>query len=142
MKRLFLLLLVVSFCTVSVYLNADDDFVITRVKTAVEGRYKALKSTGLIDPLGATETGVSVLSSLTTPINIYRIYITSIAATSTVGIWDEEYDSALADSNCVFEIFEATNGAGYYLDFGDDPIRIETALSVRAVDANVVIHYR
>jgi len=136
MKRLFLLLVVGLVATLSITAFADDDFVITRDKAGPGERHQPLKNTDIL--LADTV----VIASISEPVNIYRIFVTGTAATSAIGIYDAGSMPATAASTCVFEIYEATTGSGYYIDFGDDPIRLTTGFSVNLEDAYAVIHYR
>jgi len=136
MKRLLLLLVVGLIATLSTVAFADDDFVITRDKAAPGERHQPLKHTDIL--LAST----NVIASISEPVNIYRIFVTGTAGTSAIGIYDAGSMGGTAASTCVFEIYEATTGKGYYIDFGDDPIRLTTGFSVILTDAYAVIHYR
>ena len=134
MKRLLLLLVVGLIVSFSV--SADDDFVITREKAGPGERHQPYKNTDIL------LTDTVVIASISEPVNIYRIFVTGTAATSAIGIYDVGTMGGTAASTCVFEIYEATTGSGYYIDFGDDPIRLTTGFSVILEDAYAVIHYR
>ena len=136
MKRLFLLLVVGLIATLSVTAFGDDDFVITREKAGPGERHQPYKNTDIL--LADTV----VIASISEPVNIYRIFVTGTAATSAIGIYDVGSINETAVSKCVFEIYEATTGKGYYIDFGDDPIRLTTGFAVILEDAYAVIHYR
>ena len=136
MKRLSFLLVVGLIVAFSASAFADDDFVITREKAAPEGRDKQLKHTDIL------LVDTNVIASITQPVEIYRIFVTGTAATSAIGIYDAVSKQVAAADKCVFEIYEATNGKGYAIDFGDDPIRLTTGFVVLLDDAYAVIHYR
>lgn len=136
MKRLFLLLVVGLIATLSVTAFADDDFVITREKAGPGERHQPLKHTDIL------LTSTNVIASISEPVNIYRIFVTGTATTSAIGIYDSVGLPTASAAACVFEIYEATDGAGYYIDFGDDPIRLTTGFTVLLTDAYAVIHYR
>lgn len=136
MKRLLLLLVVGLIVAFSAPAFADDDFVITREKAGPGERHQPLKQTDILT------SSTNVIASITQPVNIHRIFVTGTAATSAIAILDAATYVNPDASTIVFEIYEATNGAGYYIDFGDDPIRLTTGFSVWLVDAYAVIHYR
>ncbi len=136
MKRLSFLLVVGLIVLSSAFAFADDDFVITSEKEGPGERYQTLKATDIL------LVDTNVIASITQPVDIYRIFVTGIAATSAIGIYDTGDYGGVIEANCVFEIYEATNGAGYYIDFGDDPIRLTTGFTVLLDDAYAVIHYR
>ena len=136
MKRLVLLLVVGLIATLSVTAFGDDDFVITREKAGPGERHQPLKNTDIL--LADT----IVIASISEPVNIYRIFVTGTAALSAIGIYDAADFTTAAVSTCAFEIYDATDGAGYYIDFGDDPIRLTTGFSVKLTNAYATIHYR
>lgn len=136
MKRLLLLLVVGLIATLSISAFADDDFVITREKAGPGERHQPLKHTDIL--LVSTE----VIASISEPVNIYKIFVTGADATSAIGIYDAGTLGTATAAVCAFEIYEATTGSGYYIDFGDDPIRLTTGFTVLLEDAYAVIHYR
>ncbi len=138
MRKILSLVLVVGLMAIfSASVFADDDFVITRDKAALDvGRYQNLIKTAI------EQADAVVLATITQPVYIYRIYVTSLAATSGMAIYDAGSIAEGINSNCVFEVYEATNGAGYYIDFGDDPIKLTTGFTITLFDAYTVVHYR
>ena len=145
MKRLLLLLVVGLIVTFSSPAFADDDFVIIREKAGPGERHQPLIATGFIGPSsdGVNTIPFEVLeATVTQPIEIHKIFVTATAATSSLGIYDAATAGTCTNANCKFEIYEATDGAGYYIDFGDDPVVLTTAFSVLINDAYAVIHYR
>ena len=136
MKRLSFLLVVGLIVGFSVSAFADDSFIITREKAGPGERHQPLKHTDIL------LVDTNVIASISQPVEIYRIFVTGTAATSAIGIYDATNLASAAASTCVFEIYEATDGKGYAIDFGDDPIRLTTGFSVKLTNAYAVIHYR
>ena len=98
-----------------------------------QDRYTPMKTSGAL-----TTDGQNSVRNY--GIDIYRIMFNGTAATSGLAI----YDSADAGTteNCVLEIYEATDGEGHYIDFGDNPLKLDTGCQVQIFDAAVVLHYR
>ncbi len=75
-------------------------------------------------------------------IDIYRIMFNATAATAQVGIYDAAGLGGTLITACMLEIYEATDGEGHYIDFGDNPLKLNTGCALIIEDAAVVLHYR
>ena len=121
MKKLLSFLLVVGFvCLVCSPVLADST------------RTEPLKTSGAL---------TSNQMVATRGIDVYRIMVNGTAATSGFGLYDKE-NTAVAVADCKFEIYEATNGEGHYIDFGDNPLKFNAGCALVVFDGAIVLHYR
>ena len=74
-------------------------------------------------------------------IDVYRIMCNGTAATSKFGLYDAGTGDATV-ANCMFEIYEANDGEGHYIDFGENPLKFDTACSLVISSGAIVLHYR
>ena len=75
-------------------------------------------------------------------IDVYRIMFNGTAATSGFGLYDVAAKGLEAVADCEIEIYEATDGEGYYIDFGENPLKFDTGCSLVIFDGAIVLHYR
>ncbi len=96
------------------------------------------------EPLSTSGVLTSSQDVASRGIDIYRIMVNGTAATSGVALYNAAVGASGAPdvSNCVFEIYEATSGEGHYIDFGENPLRLDTGCYIQMFDAAVVLHYR
>jgi len=75
-------------------------------------------------------------------IDIYRIMVNNTAGSLTFGLYDTATLGAETVARCEIEIYEATDGEGHYIDFGENPLKFDTGCSLVVTNGAIVLHYR
>ena len=75
-------------------------------------------------------------------IDIYRIMFNNTAATAGFGLYDSATLGGTVVGVCEIEIYEAIDGEGRNIDFGENPLKFDTGCALVIFDGAIVLHYR